>query len=50
MINKIKEIKNNFFNDVDEKLYLCNVNGNSKFEEYFFNLLIKANSGNINAF
>ena len=48
--NQVKEIKNNFSNDVDEKLYLLNENENSKFEEYFSDLLIKSNTGNINAY
>ena len=50
MIDKAKEIRNNFLNDINEKLYLCNECGSSKFEEYFFDLLVQANTGNINAY
>ena len=48
--DKVKEIKNNFLNDVDENSYIFNKNGNSKFDEYFSDLLINSNPGRINAF
>jgi len=48
--NEGKEIRNNFLNDINEKLFLCEGNGSSNFEQYFSNLLIKANSGNISAY
>jgi hypothetical protein len=48
--NEGKEIRNNFLNNFNEKLFLFGGNGSSKFEPYFFNLLIKANSGNISAY
>ena len=48
--NEGKTIKNTFLNDINENLFLCNEKGSSKFEEYFCNLLIKSNSGNICAY
>ena len=49
-VDKGKEIKNNYLNDIDEKLFLCNEYGSLKFEQNYFDLLIQANTGNINAY
>ena len=48
--DKVKEIKNNFLNDADEKLYLCKEYGSSNFEDYYNDLLINSNCGRINAY
>ena len=45
--NEGKEIKNNFLNDINEDLFLLQGNESSKFEQYFCNLLIQSNCGNI---